>query len=65
MKILHGFHYVHCYERGEATEMVQWIWYGNASSWLQPREVWNSHSCDHEASCLLKGPTHSKLNCAV
>jgi len=48
----------------KATEMVQWR-YGNASSWLQPGEVQNSHSSDHAVCCLLKGPIYSKLNCAV
>ena len=48
----------------KANEMVQWR-YGNASSWLQACEVRNSHSGDHAACCLLKGPLHSKLNCAV
>jgi len=37
----------------KATEMVQWRWYGNASHWLQPCEVWNSHSSDHKACYLL------------
>jgi len=37
----------------KATEMVHWRWYGNASSWLQPWEVWKFHSSDHEACHLL------------